>query len=137
MVGDQMFAVFDGLPPYPLRVLEPRCRAETGIAVRVGIHTGEVEYDDRTIGGITLHTGSRIKGVAARRSPRVPYRPRAGCGGWHRLHGSRDALLKGLPGEWMLFRPDVPEGSATTHNAPRKLEDDAGDRGISQVSLEV
>ena len=38
------------------------CRV--GIAVKVGIHAGEVEHNDRTIIGITVFTGALITGAA-------------------------------------------------------------------------
>ena len=115
-VGDQMLAVFEGA------AAAIRCGCtirdavqELGIMVRVGIHSGEVEQDDRTIGGITLHTGSRIKGVAQPGEVLVSHTVKelaAGSGIAFTDRGTQ--VLKGLPGEWMLFRPDVPEGSATT-----------------------
>ena len=35
-----------------------------GIVVKVGIHAGEVESDDRTMSGLTVFTGARITGAA-------------------------------------------------------------------------
>ena len=64
-VGDEIFVVFDGA------AAAIRCRCPIryavqglGMAVRVSIHAGEVEYDDGTISGITVNMGSRITGVA-------------------------------------------------------------------------
>ena len=58
MVGDQILAVFDGAAA----AIRCGCAIRDavqglGIAVRVGIHAGEVEYDDRTISGITVLHG--------------------------------------------------------------------------------
>lgn len=116
MVGDQILAVFDGAAAaircgWSIRNAVQRL----GLAVRVGIHTGEVEYEDRTIGGITLHTGSRIKGVAQPGEVLVSHTVKelaAGSGIAFTARGTH--ILKGLPGEWPLFRPDAPEGSAPT-----------------------
>src|SRR5437667_5425050 len=64
-VGDETLAIFDGA------VAAIRCGCAIrdavhglGMAVRVGIHAGEVEYDDTTMSGITVFTGIRIKAVA-------------------------------------------------------------------------
>jgi class 3 adenylate cyclase len=116
MVGDQILAVFDGAAA-AVRCGWSICHAVRGlgIMVRVGIHTGEVENDDRTISGITLHTGSRIKGAAQPGEVLVSHTVKelaAGSGINFTDRGTH--LLKGLPGEWRLFTPDVPEGSAPT-----------------------
>ena len=115
-VGDQMLAVFEGAAA----AIRCGCTIRDavqglGITVRVGIHTGEVEQDDRTIGGITLHTGSRIKGVAQPGEVLVSNTVKdlaAGSGISFTDRGTH--ILKGLPGEWRLFRPDGPEVSAPT-----------------------
>jgi class 3 adenylate cyclase len=64
-VGDQILAVFDGAAA----AIRCGCAIRDavqglGMAVRVGIHAGEVEYDDRPISGITVFTGVRITGAA-------------------------------------------------------------------------
>ena len=116
MVGDQILAVFDGAAAAIRCGCSIRNAVQRlGIAVRVGIHTGEVEYDDRTIGGITLHTGSRIKGVAQPGEVLVSHTVKALAAGSGITFTDRGThILKGLPGEWRLFKPDVPEGSAPT-----------------------
>jgi class 3 adenylate cyclase len=84
-----------------------------GIAVKVGIHAGEVEYDDRTISAITVHTGARITGAAQPGEALVSHTVRdlvAGSGVTFTDRGTH--LLNGLPGEWQLFAPDVPKASA-------------------------
>jgi class 3 adenylate cyclase len=83
--------------------------------VRVGIHAGEVEYDDRTIGGITVNTGVRITGIAQPSEILVSRTVKelvAGSGITFTDRGTH--LLRGLPGEWRLFTPDVSEMSAPT-----------------------
>jgi class 3 adenylate cyclase len=84
-----------------------------GMAVRVGIHAGEVEYDDRTMSGLTVFTGIRITGVAQPSEILVSNTVKelvAGSGITFIDRGTH--TLKGLPGEWRLFTPDVPEASA-------------------------
>ena len=78
------------------------------MAVRVGIHAGEVEYDDGTIGGITVDTGARIMGVAQPAEVLVSNTVKdlmAGSGITFTDRGTH--IFKGLPGEWRLFAPDV------------------------------
>ena len=84
-----------------------------GITVRVGIHAGEVEYDD--ISGITVLTGARITGAAQPGEVLVSNTVKdlvAGSGITFTDRGTH--IFKGLPGEWRLFTPDVPEASTLT-----------------------
>jgi len=86
---------------------------ELGITVRVGIHAGEVEYDDRGISGITVFTGHRIEGVAQPGEVLVSSTARelvAGSGITFTDRGTY--ILRGFPGEWRLFTPDIPGASA-------------------------
>ena len=116
MVGDQILAVFDGAAA----AIRCGCAIRDavqglGIAVRVGIHAGEVEYDDRTMSGLTVFTGIRITGVAQPGEVLVSNTVKelvAGSGITFTERGTH--ILKGLPGEWRLFTPDVPEASAPT-----------------------
>jgi class 3 adenylate cyclase len=116
MVADQLLAVFDGA------VAAIRCGCAIrdavqglGMAARVGIHGGEVEYDDRGIGGITVFTGFKIAQAAQPGEVLVSQTVKelvAGSGITFKDRGTH--ILKGLPGEWRLFMPDVPEASAPT-----------------------
>jgi class 3 adenylate cyclase len=116
IVGDQILAVFDGA------AVAIRCGCAIrdavqglGMAVRVGIHAGEVEYDDRILSGLTVFTGVRITGVAQPGEILVSNTVKelvAGSGITFTARGMH--ILKGLPGEWRLFTPDVPEASAPT-----------------------
>jgi class 3 adenylate cyclase len=83
------------------------------MAVRVGIHAGEVELDDKTISGITVYTGAKITQEARPGEVLVSSTVKdlvAGSGITFTDRGTH--ILKGLPGEWRLFTPDVPEASA-------------------------
>jgi class 3 adenylate cyclase len=116
LAGDGFLAVFDGA------AAAIRCGCairdavqELGMAVRVGIHAGEVESDDRTMSGITVFTGSRITRVAQPSEIVVSNTVKelvAGSGITFTDRGTH--LLRGLPGEWRLFTPDVPEAPAPT-----------------------
>jgi len=114
MVGDQLLAVFDGA------VAAIRCGCAIrdavqglGMAARVGIHAGEVECDDGTISGITVFMGFKITQAAQPGEVLVSHTVKelvAGSGITFTDRGTH--ILKGLPGEWRLFTPDVPEVSA-------------------------
>ena len=86
-----------------------------GMAVQVGIHAGEVEYDDRPMTGITVVTGVRITRVAQPGEVLVSHTVKelvTGSGITFTDRGTH--ILTGLPGEWRLFTPDVPKASAPT-----------------------
>jgi class 3 adenylate cyclase len=56
MVGDQLLAVFGGAVAAIRCGYAIRDAAQgLGMTIRVGIHAGEVEYDDGSISGITVH----------------------------------------------------------------------------------
>ena len=103
--GDGVFATFDG----PARAI--RCGsavADTvrglGIAVRVGIHSGECEVIGEKVGGIAVHTGARIAGQAGPGEVLVSSTVKdlvAGSG--IRFEDRGRHSLKGVPGEWSLF----------------------------------
>jgi class 3 adenylate cyclase len=114
MVGDQTLAVFDGAAA----AIRCGCAIRDGvqglgITVTVGIHAGEVEYDD--ISGITVLTGARIMGAGQSGEVLVSHTVKelvAGSGITFTERGTHS--FKGLPGEWQLFTPDVPKASPPT-----------------------
>jgi class 3 adenylate cyclase len=116
MVGDGLLAVFDSAVAAIRCGCAMRVAAQgLGLTVRDGIHAGEVEYDDGTISGITIHTGFRITGAAHPGEILVSHTVTdlvAGSGITFTERGTH--ILRGLPGEWRLFTPDVPEASAPT-----------------------
>jgi class 3 adenylate cyclase len=86
-----------------------------GMAVQVGIHAGEVEYTDRPRTGITVATGVRIARVAQPGEVLVSHTVKELVTGSSITFTERGThILTGLPGEWRLFTPDVPEASAPT-----------------------
>jgi class 3 adenylate cyclase len=116
IVGDHTLAVFDSTAAAIYCGCAIRGAVHgLGMAVRVGIHAGEVEYDDRIISGLTVFTGIRITGAARPGEvlvSRTVTELVAGSGitftdrGIHRF--------KGLPGEWQLLTPDFPAVSVST-----------------------
>lgn len=105
VTGDGTLSVFDG-PSAAVRCAETICREaeEAGIAVRAGIHTGELERDGTNVTGLTVHIGARV-GAAA--SPgqvlvsRTVHDLVAGSGLTFESRGEQE--LKGIPGTWELF----------------------------------
>ena len=103
--GDGLFATFDG----PARAI--RCGGAIGdavrvlgIAVRVGIHSGECEVIGEEVGGIAVHIGARIAGQAGSGEVLVSSTVRdlvAGSG--IRFEDRGRHSLKGVSGEWSLF----------------------------------
>ena len=116
VVGDEILAIFDGAAA----AIRCGCAIRDavqglGITVRVGIHAGEVEHDDRTMSGITVFTGVRIAGIAQPGEVLVSNTVKelvAGSGITFTDRGTH--IFRGLPGEWRLFTPDLPEASAPT-----------------------
>ena len=104
--GDGFFASFDG----PVRAI--RCASaiteavsKIGIEVRAGLHTGECQQVDGKIGGIAVHIGARVAAEAKAGEVLVSGTVKdlvVGSGIQFDDCGQRE--LKGVPGEWRLFR---------------------------------
>jgi class 3 adenylate cyclase len=103
--GDGILAIFDG----PGRAI--RCAAAlreelrpTGLDIRAGLHTGEVERRGDDVGGIAVHIGARIMGVAAPGEVLVSRTVRdlvAGSGIALESRGTH--ALRGVGDDWPLF----------------------------------
>ena len=103
--GDGFFATFDG----PARAIRCAQAIVEGVrpldlAVRAGLHTGEVELADGKVAGIAVNIGARVAGTAGAGEVLVSGTVRdlvAGSGLAFEDRGT--AALKGIPGEWRLF----------------------------------
>ena len=103
--GDGFLATFDG----PARAIESACAiqkavAKIGLAIRVGLHTGECEIMDGKISGIAVHIGARVMAQARPGEVLVSSTVKdlvAGSGLRFVDRGKHN--LKGIPGEWNLF----------------------------------
>jgi class 3 adenylate cyclase len=104
--GDSFFAAFDG----PQRAI--RCAiqirealAPLGIQVRAGLHTGECELRGDDMGGVAVHIAARVSALAGADEILV-----SGTlcdlvvGSGLRFDDAGVHALKGVPGEWRLFR---------------------------------
>ena len=103
--GDGMFAAFDG-PARAIRCANAIATGVTrlGIAVRVGLHTGECEVIGSKVGGIAVHIGARVAGLARANEVLVSGTVKdlvAGSGLRFDERGTH--TLKGVPGEWRLY----------------------------------
>jgi len=103
--GDGMLATFDG-PARGVRCAQAICRSvrSLGLEVRAGLHTGEVEIRGQDIGGIAVHIGARVAGLAGPSEVLVSRTVTdlvAGSGIEFAPRG--DHVLKGVPGHWTLF----------------------------------
>ena len=109
--GDGYFAIFDG----PARAM--RCAAAMvadlrgiDITLRAGLHTGEVEALGDKVSGMAVHIGARVMAKAGDGEVWVSSTARdlvAGSGIGFEARGAH--ALKGVPGEWALFRALVPQ----------------------------
>jgi class 3 adenylate cyclase len=115
-VSDEVFAVLDAAAD----AIRCGCAIRDavrglGLAVKVGLHSGEVEYVDQAMGGVAVFTGHRIMEAAHPGEVLVSHTVKelvAGSGITFRDRGTH--ILKGLPGEWRLFAPDVHDAEAVT-----------------------
>jgi pimeloyl-ACP methyl ester carboxylesterase len=104
--GDGFLATFDG-PARAVRcavTIRDRLR-ESGLEVRAGVHTGECERMGDNIGGLAVHIGARVAGLAGPGEVLASSTVKdlvSGSGIVFEDRGSQS--LKGVPGEWRLFR---------------------------------
>lgn len=104
--GDGVFAAFDG-PARAVRcalALAHEAKA-MGVEVRVGVHIGEVERMMGKLGGVAVHIGARIMALARPGEVLVSGALKDIVAGSGLAFEDRGAhALKGVPGEWRLFR---------------------------------
>jgi pimeloyl-ACP methyl ester carboxylesterase len=103
--GDGFLAAFEGPARAVRAALAIVAELERlQLAVRAGVHTGEVEIVGEGIGGIAVHIGARVAGQAEPGEIVVSSTVKdlvAGSGIEFEDRGVRP--LKGVPGEWHLF----------------------------------
>jgi class 3 adenylate cyclase len=104
--GDGFFASFDG----PARAIRCARAAVTavrgaGLEIRAGVHTGECELVGDKLAGVAVHIGARVASKAGPGEILVSGTVHdlvAGSGIELESRGSTE--LKGVPGEWRLYR---------------------------------
>jgi YVTN family beta-propeller protein len=119
--GDGFFASFDN-PGNGIRCAAALVEAvqELGIEIRAGLHLGQAEIVGRKLGGAAVHVGARTMAQAGPAEVLT-------TGGLKEVLPPSDFtfedrgshVLKGIPGEWRLFRV-----AATDHPLPRPLDPD-------------
>lgn len=109
--GDGFLATFDG----PARAVHCAVRIRDaihslGAEIRAGLHTGEIQVLDGDIGGVAVHLAARVMSMAGPGEVLVSSTLNelvVGSGITFEDRGRH--TLKGVPGEWRLFRvTDVP-----------------------------
>ena len=104
--GDGFLATFDG-PARAVRcalAIRDRLR-QSGLEVRAGVHTGECERMGDNIGGLAVHIGSRVAGLASPGEVLASSTVKDLVSGSGIVFEDRGAhSLKGIPGEWRVFR---------------------------------
>ncbi len=103
--GDGLMATFDG-PAHALGCASAICRAAAGdgLAIRAGVHVGEVERVGSDVRGIAVHEAQRIMAQAAGHEILISELTRAlsmSSGFAFADRGTHQ--LKGLNGEWHLY----------------------------------
>ncbi len=103
--GDGFFATFDG----PARAVQCACAIRdavrtTGLEIRAGVHTGEVEVTDDKVAGIAVHIGARV-GASAGAGEVLVTRTVTDlvAGSGIRFEDRGEHQLKGIQGTWQLF----------------------------------
>jgi pimeloyl-ACP methyl ester carboxylesterase len=78
--------------------------AHTGLAVRAGVHTGEVEVRGARIGGLSVHIGARVAATAGGGDIVVSSTVKDLLAGSEYTFADRgEHELKGVPGTWRLY----------------------------------
>jgi class 3 adenylate cyclase len=105
-LGDGMLAVFSG-PARAVRCAQALSAEvdQLGIALRAGVHTGELEIIGEDVGGMAVHLGSRVSAKAKTGEVLVSSTVRdLVVGSDLRFTEFGEHELKGIPGSWRLFR---------------------------------
>src|SRR3989442_4179915 len=105
-MGDGFLATFDG----PTRAIQCArsirdSAQQLGIEVRAGIHTGECKFMEDDVGGIAVHTASRVAAGARANEVLVSSTVKdlvAGAGLQFEDAGMHS--LRGVPGKWRLYK---------------------------------
>jgi pimeloyl-ACP methyl ester carboxylesterase len=107
--GDGFLALFDG-PARAVRCAQSVVNSmrSVGLEVRCGLHCGECETIGDNVGGIAVHIGARVAALAEANEVLVSSTVKdlvAGSGLRFTPLGERE--LRGVPGEWRIFRAEA------------------------------
>jgi class 3 adenylate cyclase len=104
-MGDGFLAQFE-LPGAAVRCARAirAALAELGLEVRAGVHTGECELIGDDIGGLAVHIGARLSGLAEANDILVSGTVKdIVAGSALELTDRGQHSLRGVPGEWRVF----------------------------------
>jgi class 3 adenylate cyclase len=105
-MGDGFLATFDG-PARAIRcamALSEAARAQFGVEVRTGLHTGEIELIGDDVGGIAVHIGARVGASAGPGEVLVSGTVKdLVVGSGIRFEERGETVLRGVPGSWRLW----------------------------------
>lgn len=107
--GDGLLATFDG-PSTGIEAARAMRDNLTAfdVAIRAGVHTGEVELRDGDVGGIGVHIGARIAALASPGEILVSRTVKDLVTGSEIRLGNRGAhTLKGVPDTWQVYAVDA------------------------------
>jgi class 3 adenylate cyclase len=105
-MGDGFLATFDG-PARGIQfatTIRDTARSQFGLELRSGLHTGEVEVMGDDVGGIAVHIGARVGGLAQGGEVLVSSTVKdlvVGSGIRFEDRGERE--LRGVPGAWHVW----------------------------------
>jgi class 3 adenylate cyclase len=104
--GDGFLAVFDGATrAVRCGVAMARAARDTGLPIRVGIHTGEVEYVAGNVRGVAVHAAARVMSLAGPDEVFVSSTTSDLLeGSGISLDGAGSHEMKGLAGKRAVFR---------------------------------
>jgi class 3 adenylate cyclase/pimeloyl-ACP methyl ester carboxylesterase len=108
--GDDFLATFDG-PARAIRCAQAIVRraAGLGLAVRVGLHTGEIQLIEGDVGGIAVHIGARVSEFAGPGEVLVSGAVPPLLAGSDLVFTDRgEQELKGVPGTWRIYAVATP-----------------------------
>jgi class 3 adenylate cyclase len=104
--GDGVLAVFDAAGQAircASAILETARRQ--GLAVRIGVHVGEVELAGDDVRGVTVHEAARVMSAAGANEILVSETTATLCrGGGLTFEDAGEHELKGVPDRWRLYR---------------------------------
>jgi class 3 adenylate cyclase len=105
-MGDGLLATFDG-PARAIRCatsIREAARAQFGLELRSGLHTGEIEVIGNDVGGIAVHIGARVGANAGPGEVLVSGTVKdLVVGSEIRFEDRGEHNLRGVPGQWRLW----------------------------------
>lgn len=120
LTGDGILARFSA-PAQAVRAAWGLARAADleGLAIRAGVHVGEVEIAGEHVRGVAVHHAARVMALAGRGEVLVSESARLLLGSMRlRFEDRGTHVLKGLPGEHRVFAVHPDGGPSVTNEGP-------------------